>query len=592
MTKNIFVAFGFFALLLVSLTMVSAYGHTSNNISVNTLTELQNPVVPGTSYDILIEVVNGNTIDIDLAWADTAATSGITITVPSDSTLAADTTKNYTITYIIPAGFEGTDIEHKVDLIANNGTVDTTFHPYSPATYTVITSITGCMDSTANNYDSTATVAGTCTYDNKETACEFDFNVVEGTGRLEIVDFDIQNNGNGDDETWNYMDSIEFEVEVENTDNDDSISDVEVEVIIMTQDDDGNWTVDATDDFDFEDEIITSMGKIKKDDKETVTFEIKELSSDVAEGDYRLYIVAYSDGDEENNCVSEYNDNDFKDDRYFEFDVEGVNYEDSIVVKESFLKTSIDTFCGERNVEITIPIYNLYEDDEEMVLINIYNNELGIDEYRTIEDLRDGKHEEITFFVSIPETLDKTKYDLDIYVHFDWDDDEDENSELADEEKNTVSIDINSLGCKVVAPSIKPTLDSVTVEGTELVVKTIITNNGDDNDFKIMATGYESWATIVSVTPETASIKEGEFIEATIVLMPTTSGMHSFKITATVGDDTFNQLVSVNIKESSFTFGLDGTTLYLVAGIGGMLVLILLVLIVKIAKRKPVKANF
>jgi hypothetical protein len=161
-----------------------------------------------------------------------------------------------------------------------------------------------------------------------------------------------------------------------------------------------------------------------------------------------------------------------------------------------------------------------------------------------------------------------------------------------EEDDKAEYIETVSIQVKKLAPSISPTLESKTVEGTELVVKALITNNGEGNDFTIFASGYESWATLVSVTPEIVGIVEGETIEATVILMPIKSGMQSFKISTTVDGETFNQPVSVNIKEAAGFFGLSGTTLYIAGGIAIMLILILVVLIVKVASRKPAKANF
>lgn len=569
MAKNIFATFGILAVLLMSLGMVSAAGVDDFELSIvgGDLVEKA-----GENIVFTVNLTSSFTEEIYVNWA-----------APSNAILIDGVEgDNYSVgsNNVSGFGFVMPESGSWKELTAHVYNASNLTEYFGNETVRVYFKILGCTDSSANNYDSNATKDdGSCTYD---TACRFEHNVSEN-GDLEISDFDISNNGKGDEDAWEYMDTIEIEVEIENTDNDEDVDDVEVQVIVL--DDAGN---DVTRDFEFDEDVITSIGRLKDDDQETVLFTIEEVPADVEAGDYFLYIVAYSDGEESEQCISEYDG-----DLYFEFSVEFVDYEDAIVVKESELGFSVDTYCGEKNLEITIPVYNLYDEDEERVLVNIYNSELGINEFQVIDDLNDGDNEDVSFFVSIPESLSKEKYDLDIYLHFDWDDDEDEYDEFAYEELNDkTSLRLNILGCKGPAPSMVPSLGSVVQEGTELIVKTLVTNNGEDNDFAISVSGYESWAELVSVTPETVNIKEGEFIEVSVILMPITSGMKSFKISATVGDDVFNQPVSVNVKEAPSAFGFSGLPLYLTAGIGGMLLLILLVLVVKISRRKPVKAQF
>lgn len=583
MAKNTIATLTILTVLLLSLGLASAYTSTQDGIKVTTTTELPNPVVPGSTHDVLVNVTNNNGTTISLAWTDTAATSGITATVPADSTLADGTSQEYTITYSIPADFEGT-ASHKVDLVTDAAT----FHPYSAANN--IVDVTGCMDPNANNYDSTATINATCTYDEitADTFCELEDFTEKGD--LEISDFDVNNKGEGSDDEWEFLDQIEIAVDVENTGNDD-IDDVEVKIVILDDKIElgGN---DVTNDFDFEDEVLTDIGKLKDDDEESVTFLIEELSSDLDDGTYYMYIMAYEDGNEAEQCTSEIDSGDF----YYSFDIESVDYEDSIVVKGSEFEEIIDTYCDQKNLEITVPVYNLGDEEEERILVNLYDSEMGIDEYIVIEDLDNGDKEIVTFFINVPSDLAKEKYNLDVIVSFDWDDDEDDEDPLSyDEENSEASIRLNILGCKVAAPSITASLDSATELGQNLIVKTTITNNGNLADFVIAPMEFESWADLVSVTPGKATIASGNTQEIIITLSPKEAGAHTFKISTIVDGEIYNQPVSVKISEEPGMFsslGLSNTMLYLIAGIAALLVLIFFVLIVKVARRPARAAEF
>jgi hypothetical protein len=439
--------------------------------------------------------------------------------------------------------------------------------------------------------DNTLSIEGTVesTTSTSDTLCE-----LEGyneDGDLEISDFDINVDGEGSDDEWQYLDKIEIVVEIENTDNDDDIDDVEVMIMIL-DDEINNGGNDVTNDFDLDDEVLTSIGKLRDGDEESVTFLIEELPSDVDDGTYYMYIMAYEDGNEDEQCVSESSKLD--DDLYFKFTVESVDYDESVVARGSELALQIDTYCDQQNLEIQIPVYNLGSDEEEKVLVNIYNSELGINEYIVIDDLDNGDKEVVTFFVDIPSQLTKEKYSLDISVYFDWDSDEDDDEVLSYDEETSATIRLNILGCKAPSPTITANLGSTAEVGKELIIKATITNNGQLNDFIIAPTGFETWADLVSVEPGTLSIASGNSQEVIITLLPKQSGAQTFKIETIVDGESYIQPVSVNVKGKPGIFdglGLSDTMLYLIIGITALLILIFLVLIIKIV-RKPSKREF
>ena len=148
------------------------------------------------------------------------------------------------------------------------------------------------------------------------------------------------------------------------------------------------------------------------------------------------------------------------------------------------------------------------------------------------------------------------------------------------------------LSCRGPEPGINAHLDSAAEIGTNLVVKAIITNNGNDDDFVISLSDFESWADLISISPQTASINEGEFIEVTITLKPNVAGTQSFKVNVIVNGDSYDQLVSVNIDDEQGLFsGISDVMTYIIIAIIAIIVLILLVLIAKVS-RKTAKPQF
>ncbi len=598
MVKNIFASLGILAVLLLSLGLTSAditdfdlevtEGSTSNRLTGGNLTE----------HDFSVTLTNENST-LDPAHVRWRVGSSTAMDLPVDASFAYDTTSTHDVTgFKFTMPYSDSSYVYLFADIYEDDTYTTKLYTeqvsiyYNNTDYVESTEILGCTDDSYDNYDPDATTDdGTCanTSITSDTLCELEG--FDEDGKLEITDFDVNNKGDGDDEEWEYLDQIEITVDVENTDNDEDIDDVEVMIVILDDKIESGVANDVTNDFDFDDEVLTDIGKLKDDEEDTVTFLIDELPSDLDDGTYYMYIMAYEDGNEAENCRSEIDSGDY----YFEFTVESVDDDEAVIVKGSEFKNTIDTYCDQQNLEITVPVYNLGDDEEERVLVNLYDSELGIDEYIVIEDLDDGDKEIVTFFIDVPSDLVKEKYTLDVIVSFDWDDDDDDEDPLSyDEENSDASIRLNILGCKAAAPSITANLESIMEVGQELIVKTTITNNGDDDEFIIAPTGFDSWADLVSVTPGKVTIASGASQEVTIKLSPKQAGAQIFTIQTVVDGETYNQPVSVKVAEEPGIFGdidMNNTTLYLIAGIAGLLILIFLIVIVRVARR-PVKADF
>ena len=414
------------------------------------------------------------------------------------------------------------------------------------------------------------------------TWCEEDFTTGE-KGDLEITMVDIINHGQGDDNLWEYLDEIEIEITVENTHNDNNINDVVIEIEI--RDEKGNTYTKK--DFDLNDDK-DKVGRVKKDGgEETIKFTINELPIDVEADTYRLYVRAYEDGNEAEQCVSKSNDFTDDDETYFEFDVEAS--QDSLIIVKNNMDNILAS-CGD-DKEVKFKVYNTGSSKEDKVLVNLYSSALGIDEHTVIDNLRAGSGKEATFFISVPQKMSKNSANLDIVLFYDYDKDEKELDEFAygensDDAGSDFSIGLEIISCQAPEPTITAVLDSATQVGQDLVIKATIKNNAGNSDFIISASGFESWAELVSIEPQTVSIDEDGSQEVLITLTPTEAGAQSFKIITLVDGAQSEQTVSLNIAEKKGIFGFSNNIMaYAIIGIVAVLVLIFLVLIVRISKR-------
>ncbi len=405
-------------------------------------------------------------------------------------------------------------------------------------------------------------------------------------GTLEISDLDIDNLDGYDDE-WQPLEEIELVVEVENTGNDE-IDDVVIEIMILDDDND-----DVTKDFDFEDEEI-DIGDIDEDEEETGTFRIKELSPEVDDGDYRIFIKAYSEDDEELNCIA--SSSSFSEDFYHQIIIE--REEDKAVVVRDY-EALLEAQAGD-TIEVTFNTYNIGEEDEDDVLITLRNSELGIDEREHIRNFDVGDKEEITFNFDIPEDAEGGIYYLDIYTYFDYDDGDvfeessyDENSLDDLDKRYRIRLDVTELPEPELDAEITAKLVSEkAVAGQQLIIQGTLRNTGEaETTYSLDVSDYDEWATLEDLEQDSLTLdpQESEDFDITFNVNEETAGEQMFTITAEFGEQEQEQEVSVVIEEPISGFTGDAITehfrdnwfIWLIAVIN----IILIIAIIIVARR-------
>lgn len=555
--------FGIFAVLVLSLAFSSAVSSTVQSVSITSNAGSDNTYTLGNLIQVTVvfnEAVTVNTV---------GGIPYVTLTVGSTSRnanyISGSTTTSLVFSYAVQSGdTDSNGISVTANrLFANGSTIRNSLSEDATLTHLALT------DNSSHKVD-TSTIFNPCP--------------VGVIGNLRISNFQISNFGEGDDEEWNPLDRVELEVEVENTHSTDDVRDVKVEIII--QDSSGN---DITSDLDITDEKL-DVGRINNDDSKIVTFEIKEVPADLSEGTYRVYVKAYSNGKETTECTDE--SSDFNKIQYHEVDF--TRSEDVAVVVKG-IDTKLTTSCGEKEVPLSFPIYNIGTDKEDKVLVSVSNRELGIAEFAVVDNLREGKKKDVDFFLNFPSTATKEAYDLTIVTYFDYDGDGDElsissyDANSADDLDKNYKMRVELLGCVGNAPTIGATLDSSAVVGQDLIIKVNVKNNdASSGSFLISASGLTGWADLVSATPQTLSLSSGASGESLIKLSPTAGGLHTFTIEVTSNGKTYTQPVSVTIEEgkSSKIFGnLDDNVLYYVIGALAVLILVFIIMIIRVSRR-------
>jgi len=418
----------------------------------------------------------------------------------------------------------------------------------------------------------------------------------ENQGKLKVsIDKVNVEKGFGSDESyWYPFDEIKLKVRVENDGNWD-IEKVKLQLCLL--DDNRRTCVLDEDDMTIDDE---DFNLDSGDDKNVfVTFNLDADNLRGGNTDYTLYVSASGKIDDRD---SPYDNN--KTGESVSSAIE-IRTDEKFVVLNKILMTDSSNYlndseasCGDK-VRITARVWNIGDQDldNDEVFVEIYNKELGIQKVVSFNNGIDSMDwESLEAEITIPQDAKEKTYPIKFTVYRDENLADNRIYKNSEDDKAEFYEPLKVANCRalVLEPSISASLDSEAKVGKELIITASITNNGGDNDFIISATGFENWTKLISVEPQILSIKEGDTGTAVIKMVPTQDGLRTFKINVVVDGKSYDQAVSVNISKGKLQgifAGVSKPVLYLIFGIGIVLILILLTLVIKILQ-KPKKAEF
>jgi hypothetical protein len=369
----------------------------------------------------------------------------------------------------------------------------------------------------------------------------------EGELNLQIEDVKVIRGFGDDEDYWYPFDVIEFEVEVEN---------------------EGSWDIDNV---EIVWELYTTEGK-KIDDGDLSDFNLKEgkdetriftivLDEDIDEFEAEnavLYIKAIGEIDDND---SPYDGEDTCDYRSLEVDVRA---DENFVIMNNFKINGVQLnfwdlenevlACGQE-ITFTADVWNIGDRDQDDVYIRVYNEYMEINEVVDIGDIDGFENEDFTFTFNIPEGLEEKWYSLKFDI-YDDDDDIFENSE-DDLAKFEAIFKVESCNI-VIPPIISAELDSEAIEGKDLVIKTMITNNNNyETLYSITVKGYETWADLQSISGDVLRLDAGETVEVIITFdtKKESAGDQIFYLNVFSDNELVSeQPIGVSIKQSGSNF--------------------------------------
>mgnify|MGYP001615028423 CR=1 FL=1 len=411
------------------------------------------------------------------------------------------------------------------------------------------------------------------------------------TSNVSITNVAWSNDGEGDDNNWEYLDEIEFEVDIKNNDNDD-----EVDVVAKLGLYDGSGKNVADDlifleDSDSDDEEIEIT--IDDDDEETVKWVFK-VPADFDKGNYKLAVKVYDeDAGESNSCRD--SSSDFDNAFFQDIEIRESTDEGRFIVVDDI---SIDeqVTCGQTlNGQFTL--FNIGNEDQDRVKVLIKNDALNIDEeIELTSDLDRGDDETFDFTIRIPATVQNGNYGLEFTTLYDY-----KNGVYREESEETFDKSIEVIGCSqpigntgsgsLTDTVITAELDSDAQAGEQLIVKVTITNSGTESKtYTISARDFDDWALLDEISDEsfTLDADESKEIILTFTVNEDAEGAQTFDIQAASEGLVQIQEVEVTLDEAKkkFTFDFkDNSFIWIVGLVNLVLIILIIVVAVRLAKR-------
>ena len=403
---------------------------------------------------------------------------------------------------------------------------------------------------------------------------------------LRLKDVKIDNSGEGSDDEWNLLDVITVEVEVKNDGNDD-VDDVFVELALF--DSTGKNVADELDFMGSDDEEV-DLGKIRDGKDDLATFEFK-IPGDFDDGTYSLTVKAYSDDLGENvECVD--SSDDLSDDTFEKISIERESDEGKFITLDEMELRPNELTCGDTAI-LSMNVVNVGDEDQEQTRINLRSTELDLDLFEEIrKDLDPGDDATLEFSFVVP-SVESGSYILKLSSDYAYD-----NGDYDESSDEDTTFLLNVAGCGI-GPGTTPgrvaaitaSLDSDAKAGSDLVVRSSITNLKDTSaDFVVDASGFESWASLNSISNRIISLEAGETREVTFNFAADSgaAGQQSFTVEVRSGTDLETRQVSVNIEgaaDGGTSFGGDNTLIWIIGIVNVILIILIIIVAVRISQR-------
>lgn len=522
-----FLIMGIFVLALASIASAATISDISD-LQTTSGTFTFNTTITGTEGE-----------NVNLSFGNNVNLGAITFSVSPTNFVLVNTTREVTITYIVPSGFDfDFGDEYSTTLTANGN---------------VSGSDTELIAFQENN----------------------DLCSAGNPGNLEVEIRDIALvSGYGDEDEWYPFDEFEVEVRIENNGNED-IDNIQVEWGVWDSDR-NEWIIDLDEVEEFD---------IKDDEDEVFTFNFNlndDLDIDVEdlqEGNYVLYVTANGEVDTSSNpetCESD------------SLDADIIIDKDFVVLNNLEIPKVLP--C-DSNIQISGEVWNIGSRDQDDVSVRVVSTNLDLEEIVVIGDIDTMENADFNFNFEISDDVEAGNY----YIKFEVLDEDDDLFENGDNDESVFEVltivgeDCSALGSDV---DVTVKLESGGKAGKPVVVRATILNSGENTaTYTLNPAGYASWAKSAILSEETLSLNSGISRDVLITLdvKEDAIGENGFSLEiVSNGKLIASQPVLVTVEESSFLSGLINEDNWQIWGIGALnviLIVIIIIVAIRIARK-------
>ncbi len=433
----------------------------------------------------------------------------------------------------------------------------------------------------------------------------------EAGGNLSIDRVKVSNSGT-DDLIWKPLNKVEIEVKIANNNLDHSIKDVNIQMGLF--DSSGRNRISDLN-FDNTDQEKISIGSISKDSTDTETFSFT-VPADLESGDYKLAIKAYSNNlKEQNECTDTSSDLDKN--FYSGISVEKESDKSKFIAFDNNVLNPDRVSCGD-TINLATEVFNIGDADQDQVKVTLFNTELGIKQsYEIRNNLNQGDKQKVSFNFQIPPNAQNKVYQLELTADYDY---RSSNSEYRQSLGDSTKVGLTVIGCTgttgtgstsgtstgtgsttgTTSSSSRALISEGTAStpeaGKAFTATVKVTNSGTSADsFIVDASGYDSWATLDSITGRLVTLQAGESkdVKFNFVVNNDASGSNSFDMKVLSAKDSSVvasqsvEVPAIKSSSSSFSFNLSqgNTLIWVIGAINVVLILLIIIVAVRISRR-------
>jgi len=342
-------------------------------------------------------------------------------------------------------------------------------------------------------------------------------------GDLDITDI------NFDEDDFKPGQTFPVDVDVENNYDDNLDVTVELYLYDVTTDD---IIVDTEDTIDIND-----------GDEETFNLELDIPITDLADSDeYILYVKAYEDGNEDENCAED-------------SDTVNLDLEKYDVVIDNFDISPDSAMCGEL-INADLDVFNVGSKDESDVYVELRNNELKISEKSSkfdLDKLGDKDSDAaISLSFTVPTDATEKSYDIEAIVYY---------NNGAKKRSSFATLNVAQCGPETSQGALNLLQTSFNVrQGSTINVPVTISNDGDSSAaFLVEVNPSGTWASKATKLVTVAAGQQSTVhVELQVSNTAGTGDQSAEVVLSSDGNELGSDLITVNIESNGVTSGNTG----------------------------------